>query len=227
LQYTSIMAGYWLARGGQKYGPYSIEDLRRMQIDGSAGATDMLWQEGMNAWTPFVQVVPQLPPVTPIAPPPPYSGQGSTGLAPPGDHWLLVLLLGGVTLGIFGWYWCFKESNFVRRLDPNNRSTLLLALTLITMAAYLVSYGAAVNADDADGKAIFLILALLFELSSAILFLLAIFKMRGSMLTYYNQVEPINLRLSRGMTFFFSILYLQHHFRRIAKWKETGVLRPQ
>ncbi|MNF15707.1 hypothetical protein D3C80_2184330 [compost metagenome] len=51
--------------------------------------------------------------------------------------------------------------------------------------------------------------------------------MRRSMLNYYNSVEPIALRLSNAMVFFFSMPYLQYHMTRIAKWKMGGVLRPQ
>ena len=40
-------------------------------------------------------------------------------------------------------------------------------------------------------------------------------------------MEPINLRLSGVMTFFFNILYFQYHFTRIAEWKRTGMLSPQ
>jgi len=55
----------------------------------------------------------------------------------------------------------------------------------------------------------------------------AIFKARSLLLEYYNTVEPINLRLSGVMTFFFNILYFQYHFTRIAEWKRTGMLSPQ
>jgi hypothetical protein len=46
------------------------------------------------------------------------------------------------------------------------------------------------------------------------------------MLRYYNSTEPINLRLSAVMTFFFNTLYFQYHMSRIADWKRTGYLRP-
>jgi len=29
------------------------------------------------------------------------------------------------------------------------------------------------------------------------------------------------------MTFFFNTYYFQHHFHRIARWKQTGILEPQ
>jgi hypothetical protein len=51
--------------------------------------------------------------------------------------------------------------------------------------------------------------------------------MRSSIENYYNTVEPINLRLSGVMTFFFAVYYFQHHFSRIANWKRTGYLQPQ
>ena len=52
-----------------------------------------------------------------------------------------------------------------------------------------------------------------------------VFGVRKSMVTYYNSVEPIGLRLSGIMTFFFNFLYFQYHFSRIANWKRTGILR--
>jgi hypothetical protein len=45
--------------------------------------------------------------------------------------------------------------------------------------------------------------------------------MRHSMLEHYNEREPIGLRLSAAMTFFFNVLYFQHH---MARWKSTGAL---
>jgi hypothetical protein len=54
----------------------------------------------------------------------------------------------------------------------------------------------------------------------------AFFQMRRGLLDYYNSTEPIRLRLSAAMTFFFSIYYLQYHLRRIAIWKKTGQLIP-
>jgi len=41
---------------------------------------------------------------------------------------------------------------------------------------------------------------------------------------HYNTVGNIGLRLSSLLTFFFNILYFQHHFSRIARWKRTGIL---
>ncbi|MNO07523.1 hypothetical protein D3C81_2297500 [compost metagenome] len=59
------------------------------------------------------------------------------------------------------------------------------------------------------------------------LFYCGYYSMRRSMLDYYNSVEPIGLKLSSALLFFFSMLYLQHHMTRIAQWKLGGALRPQ
>ena len=45
--------------------------------------------------------------------------------------------------------------------------------------------------------------------------LFARFTMRNELERYYNTVEPIGLRLSGVMTFFFGGLYFQYHLNRI------------
>ena len=51
--------------------------------------------------------------------------------------------------------------------------------------------------------------------------------MRRTLVRYYNEVEPIELKLSGAMTFFFAVLYFQYHFTRIAKWKAGEGMTPQ
>jgi drug/metabolite transporter (DMT)-like permease len=53
------------------------------------------------------------------------------------------------------------------------------------------------------------------------------FQIRASLLNYYNTVENIGLKLSPIMTFFFGVFYFQHHFTRIADWKDGKPLVPQ
>jgi hypothetical protein len=62
---------------------------------------------------------------------------------------------------------------------------------------------------------------------AAVIYLIGAFQMRSDLEDYYNTVEPINLRLSGVMTFFFSVYYFQYHLSRIAAWKKTGYLQPQ
>jgi hypothetical protein len=63
---------------------------------------------------------------------------------------------------------------------------------------------------------------LLLNLVIVVVMLIAVFGMRSSLVRYYNSVENIGLKLSGVMTFFFSILYFQYHFSRIAEMKKRG-----
>lgn len=54
--------------------------------------------------------------------------------------------------------------------------------------------------------------------------IVSVFKIKDAMEEYYNTVEDIGLSLSGAMTFFFSVIYIQYHINRIARWKKTGVL---
>jgi hypothetical protein len=126
--------------------------------------------------------------------------------------WPLILLLTIATFGLFLLILFFVQAKFVKKLDRNNGPIVLGILAIVSSIASRVALSHSVATSVS------------LELASSILFLVAIFKMRESMLKYYNQTEQIGLRLSGAMTFFFGILYLQYHFSRIAKWKESGVL---
>jgi len=229
---------YWLGRGGQKLGPYSLDTLQRMAAEGSAVASDLVWHEGMTAWAPLFQEVPmpgaQDPP--PPQPPGPTFGwtqppspanpfaPGPSYLVPPDFHWALVLLLGIVTFGIFLIVWFFVEANFVRKIDRSSNAILLGALGYAASFASGFIQGLSPFIGDASVGNGF---ALLLKFGGYVLVIIAIFSMMSSLEKYYNDTEPIGLTLSGVMTFFFGLFYFQHHFSRIAKWKKTGVLRPQ
>src|ERR1700731_3401248 len=103
------MSSYWLARNGQKYGPYPLEQLQQMAAAGQVASNDSVWQEGMPNWIPLAQVVsapaaantPQTPSLTPNFGYDASSGLSPTGPTPPSLHWALVLVFGILTLGLF------------------------------------------------------------------------------------------------------------------------------
>jgi hypothetical protein len=151
----------------------------------------------------------------------------SVQLVPPAMHWALVLVLGSVTFGIFYIIWVFKQANFVKRIDPSNPASNLFKIMILLLVAYIaVLTGAAFTQSTALIATVGAAGGLL-DLVMVAINLIAVFKMRASLLNYYNTVEPIGLRLSGAMTFFFNILYFQYHFQRIAQWKQSGVLTPQ
>jgi len=51
------------------------------------------------------------------------------------------------------------------------------------------------------------------------------FKLKASIEAHFNTSEPVNLRLSGVMTFFFNIIYFQYHFNKIYNWRRTGIMQ--
>ncbi len=156
---------------------------------------------------------------------------------PPDQSWVAVWLIGAITMGIYVIISLFKQLNFVQQIDPQNNSKklwlmgigLIVGVVVLGMIVGIV-VASAVSSGSTSMAALLPILSLLFPvlyIAAIVCVYMAIFKMRTSIMTYYNTVEPIGLKLSPIMTFFFNIYYFQYHFQRIATWKKTGVLTPQ
>jgi hypothetical protein len=155
------------------------------------------------------------------------------GPVPPDLHWALVLLI-NFFCGLFGWVWMFIEASFVKKLRPDCNAIMFFVSGIVTaVLAFVVLIGGVISAGAAQpGRApdvpIGLVLFFYFLLlCGSALIIVGNFKLREALLDYYNTVEPVNLRLSGVMTFFFALYYFQYHFSRIAAWKKTGYLTPQ
>ena len=151
------------------------------------------------------------------------------GPVPPDFHWALVLVI-GFFCSVFQIVWLFIEASFVKKIRPNsNFMTFLITGLVVTVVSAIVAYASiiAAVANNSEPPAALLLLCVAAYLAGIVLSYVGIFKMRSAIREYYNTVEPINLRLSGVMTFFFNVLYFQYHFSRIAQWKKTGYLQPQ
>jgi hypothetical protein len=200
-----------------------------MLAAGQVSEADLIWTEGMAAWAPISQVLrPSMPvPLQPVAAAPAPVQAPGAGPIPSSMHWVVVLLLGAVTLGIFTLVWAFVEAGFVKKISPQrNGRTLLFAILWIELIYMVVVVLTTFFMHGSSDVPMPVLGAVLFPLVT-ILALVAIFRMRRGLLDHYNSVEPIQLRLSGAMTFFFSVYYFQHHLRRIAIWKKTGQIAPQ
>ncbi len=71
------------------------------------------------------------------------------------------------------------------------------------------------------------LLRLLGVIPAVVCVIIGHFNMKDSIEQHYNRVEPIGLRMSGVMTFFFNLFYFQYHFARIAEMKRTGIVTPQ
>lgn len=231
---------YYIQRGVNEYGPYTLADLQRYVAQGNILMTDLARSEGMTEWVPVSQVIGNIP--VPVSPPaaggavypgaqgavysatPGYGAAGAiAGPVPPDFHWALVLLITVVTCGLFAWAWLIVEAAWIRKIKPASRGLLfaLLALASAFVGGFINGVSGAMDRSTPNP------LGGLFSLAGIVLWLVAAFTMRSDLEEYYNSVENINLRLSGVMTFFFAVFYFQYHFSRIARWKKTGVLEPQ
>jgi hypothetical protein len=237
---------YYIQRQLNEYGPYTLADLQRYVAQGSILLTDLTRSEGMTEWTPVSQVIGNIPIPSPMQPgyapgataygggtvyaggTNVYGAQGAmpavtTGPVPPDFHWALVLLIGFVTCGLFWWAWWIVEGVFVRKLKSDSKALLLVILSFVCYftGGFINGFMRAMNPGETSHYGV------PFSLIGLVLFVFAEFQMKNDLEEYYNSVEPIDLRLHGGMTFFFAVWYFQHHLSRIAQWKKTGVLAPQ
>jgi len=226
---------YFIKRELNEYGPYSLADLQKYVASGNILLTDLCRSEGLTDWVPVSQVIGNIP--VPAAAPQPAPGSVYGGSAPayaapagyaapvvsqypppPSLHWGILVLLGVLTCGLFGWVWAFVQAAWVRKVDPESKALLYYGISvglLVLMFGAGFAEGMAGRPGAANGG-IFLIC----RIAGGIMWLVAAFNMRSSIEDHYYSKEPIGLSLNGVMTFFFSIYYFQYHFTRINEMKQ-------
>ena len=198
---------YFVKRGEQRFGPYSLSDLQRYVQSGNIATDDFTQSEGMSDWVPVSQVLGNIP-ATAVT-----SGGAAVAPAlerelvplPPNLHWAIVLVLGTVTLGLFNTVWALIQANWARKLSGNNKPMVLVAM-----------YPAGIVTGTIMGI-LKVPLVPLVNLVTGIVYLVGIFSIRDAMEDYYNSIENIGLSLSGVVTFFFSTVYIQYHINKIAR----------
>jgi hypothetical protein len=239
---------YYIQRQLDEYGPYTLADLQRYVAQGSILPSDMTRSEGMTEWTPVSQVIGNIPiPLAAGTAAGAYAGgtvYGGSGtvydgsgagygaqalpmqgnpIIPPDFHWALVLLIGVFTCGLFNYAWLIVEAAFVRKLKSESKGLLfiILATSVLIGGGFINGVITAMNHGERNP------FGSLITIAGAVLYLVGVFQMKSDLEDHYNSTEPINLRLSGVMVFFFNVYYFQYHFSRIAQWKKTGILTPQ
>ncbi len=218
---------YFVQRGEEKFGPYTLADLQGYVQSGRVLPGDLAQSEGMDQWVPVSQILGNIP-IQVTAAPVAVAPAPELVPLPPNLHWsilLIIVILGRLSYGalalIFNWVWVLIQANWARKLSGNNLAMVLVAMYPAGFVAgiFAIGFGAAAgqNAGLYAAGGIFIFAGL-------IAYIVGIFKIRGAMEDYYNSRENIALTLSGVMTFFFSSVYLQYHINRIARWKKTGIL---
>ena len=236
---------YQISRNGQMYGPYTLEDLQRYVTSGNVLPTDLAKSEEMADWVPVSQVLGTIPTT-----PPTYAAAGGAygavaqveygGSAPyqpaaafpdpPNLHWGLMLLLGFLTCGIFMVVYELMQALWVKKVMPGTKvvtyylaflalEVVNLVIVFSTMATVMHS----VRSHEIVTPSPLHYVSNLLGIGIFILVMLYRFGMRSDLEAHFNGPDPVGLRLSGVMTFFFGGLYFQYHFNRINEYKRVAL----
>jgi len=208
---------YFVKRGDQRFGPYSLSDLQHYIQSGNVLSDDLTQSEGMTDWVPVSQVLGDIPAA-------PISSDRNADISviepelvplPPNLHWIIVLILDLITRQLFNPIWALVQANWARKLIKDNKPMVLVAMYPAGMVAGILTIILYRDAAALGG---------LFILAGAIVYLFGVFSIKAAMEEYYSSTENIGLTLSGVMTFFFSTIYIQYHINRLARWKKSGIL---
>ncbi len=121
---------YFVKRGEQRFGPYSLSDLQNFCQTGDVLTDDLAQSEGMSDWVPVSQVLGNIP-VTVIGTgsvPAHVTTQPQLVPLPPNLHWSIVLILGVFTFQLFNMVWAMVQANWARKLSNDNKPMVLVAM---------------------------------------------------------------------------------------------------
>lgn len=220
---------YQVTRNGQMYGPYTLEDLQRYVASGHILATDLAKSDEGTEWVPVGQILGgtmspapgYAPPAQSYAAPAAYSpAPGAATEDPPNLHWALELLLGILTCGLFVVVWNLVLAVWAKRIEPMSQALMYYIIaTVLIVLNFGGSFGVFVAMAHHQHPHQH-IAGSLIGLASWVVRLIARFVLRDTLEQHYNSAEPIGLRLSAVMTFFFGGLYFQYKLNEINEMKQ-------
>lgn len=202
---------YFVQKGDQKLGPYSLADLQKQVDSGAISLQDMAQSEGMTEWAEVSRVLGNIP-IPAVAPPPP-AVESRTVPLPLNMHWALLLVLQALTRNFFNFLWALYLANWARKLDGETKTLVMIAM----YPAGLIAGFIAIAAKQP-------VIGGLLIIGGLVTYIIGIFSIKSAMETYYNSTETYGLALSGAMTFFFSTVYFQYHINQIAKWQKAVAL---
>lgn len=240
---------YHIARNGQTYGPYTLDDLERYVASGHVLLTDLARSDESPDYLPVAEVlrVAGRTPVAPVSPsvpyqpapgnpapayvvPAPYAQQAALN-NPPNLHWALVLLFDVLTCSFFQMVWNIIMGAWFRRVSPGSKtlwlyiaSAILLVVQGITGQALGVLAGRNGGLFGTPGHPHLVFgggvaTYSLIALTCWVVRLVARFTFRAELEQHFNTVDPIGLRVNPFLTFFFGGLYLQSVLNSINETK--------
>jgi GYF domain 2 len=213
---------YQVSRNGQMYGPYALEDLKRYVDSCNILLTDLAKSEDMPEWLPVSQILGGSTVPTAAYAAPPYTPQPS-GVAypdPPNLNWGLELLLGFLTCAVFVMVWNLIIAAWANRVEPASKAlTYYIIATVLIVLNFGGSWGVMISIAHHNQPHQH-ILGSLIGIASWVARLIARFTLRDTLERHFNGPEPLGLRLSALMTFFFGGIYFQYKLNEINQLKQ-------
>jgi hypothetical protein len=222
---------YQVSRNGQMYGPYTLEDLQRYVASGNVMPTDLAKSEDMPEWLPVAQILatagaPAGP--APAGPNPAYATPSTyaqpSGVAypdPPNLNWGLELLFGFLTCGLFVIVWNLIIASWSNRIQPASKALMYYIIaTVLIVLNFGGSWGVLIAFAHHHQQHQSL-LGSLISLATWVVRLIARFTLRDTLEQHFNGPEPLGLRLSAVMTFFFGGIYFQYKLNEINELKQA------
>jgi hypothetical protein len=211
---------YTVSRNGQTYGPYSLEDLQRYVASGNILPSDMAKSDEMPNWLPVSQILGTQAPIPPAAPA--YSQPtGAIYPDPPNLNWGIALLLGFFTCGVFTFFWNFVLATWAKRVQPASKALMYYIIgTVLFFLNFGGSYAVVIELGHHHHPHQS-VLSSLVGIASWVVRLIARFTLRDDIEGHFNGPEPLGIRLSAVMTFFFGGIYFQYKFNQINDMKQA------
>lgn len=218
---------YQVTRNGQMYGPYTLEDLQRYVASGHILPVDLAKGEDQTEWVPVAQLLgmagyeaPSYATAPPAVPAMYAPAGGAQFEDPPNLHWGLELLLGFFTCGLFVVVWNLVLAAWAKRIEPMGQALMYYIIaTVLIVLNFGGSFGTFIAVAHHHQPHQNVVGGLI-GIAAWVVRLIARFVLRESLLQHYNGPEPLGLRLSAVMTFFFGGLYFQYKLNEVNQIKQ-------
>lgn len=119
---------------------------------------------------------------------------------PPAFHWIFVLILSVVTLGIFDDIWMLVQAVWARKIDPSSKALYLCIGGIVLSLAGFSAHGT---------------IGAIIVIASIALSIVGAFSVRDTLSWYISGVRGKPVYLSGVLTIFLGAVYLQYHMTRV------------
>ena len=207
---------YRIARGAQVFGPYTGAEVQRYLRSGHILPGDLAQLEGSAEWLPLPMVFPLAETWTQAG-----TASGRPYPDPPDLPWLVALLLGVITGGIFFVVWDIVQASWLRRVQPASQALALYLGIAVLWLLRLPFNWDSIRYNLFDGPPVGPHHGFLMFLVWLGLFLASRIVLRRELLEHFHVEEPMSLQLNAFLMFLLGGLYVQYHFNRINERKRA------